>query len=333
MSVPTDSPAAGRGAEKRRAQRESRSRQEALRWWTRPGVVVFLSALALASVGWGLLVHSVRRLPVEQATIGGLDVRLDEARWILDQMEHGDNFQQPAAMMPDLPKAGAQRVTAYLQLGNRTAEVREFHGEEFYLVPEIGEPLPPIGAVLGEAQLAPGQTLNTALHFDLDTRKPYGRLMMRWRRGDKSAYFAIPEPAEHYHLRPRKDEVALPSDARLLLPISNPDRGEELYAKVYGCAACHGDPRVLGSNNLGPHLGSIGRVAGTRVRGMQGPQYIYQSILEPNEFIAPECKGGPCQSPSSMPDYSTLVNLQDAADLLSYLLQQQAPGAETAAGP
>jgi len=331
VSAPPDSPAAGRGAEKRRALREVRTREEALRWWSRPGVLIFLGAVALAAAGWGLLVHSVRRLPVEEASIGGLDVRLDDARWILDQMEHGDNFQKPAAMMPDLPSAGSQRVTAYLALGNRTKEVQEFHGEEFYLVPEIGEELPPIGAVLGEAQLAPGQTLNTALHFDLDTRKPYGKLLMEWRRGKRSAYFAIPEPAEHYHLRPRKDEVALPTDARLLLPISNPDRGEDLYAKVYGCAACHGDPKVPGSNNIGPHLGAIGRIAAGRVQGMAGPQYIYQSILEPNAFIAPDCKGSPCQSPSAMPDYSTLVNLQDAADLLSYLLELQAPGTQTAA--
>jgi hypothetical protein len=330
MSAPPDSPAAGRGAEKRRALRQARSRESALHWWTRPGVLIFLGALALASVGWGLLVHSVRKLPVEEASIDGLDVRLDDARWILDQMEHGDNFAKPAAMMPDLPMAGSQRVTAYLALGNRTNEVREFHGEEFFLVPEIGEELPPIGAVLGEAQLAPGQKLNTALHFDLDTRKPYGKLLMQWRRGDKSAYFAIPEPSEHYHLRPRKDEVALPTDARLLLPISNPDRGEDLYAKVYGCGACHGDPQVLGSNNLGPHLGNIGREAAERVRGVQGPQYLYESFIDPNAFIAPDCKGTPCQSPSAMPDYSTLVNLQDAADLLSYLLQLQAPAAQTA---
>ncbi len=331
MSAPESSPAAGRGALKRREQREARERAELLSWWTRPGVVVFLGALVLAAIGWGLLARSVRRLPVAEASIDGLDVRLEDARWILDQMEHGDNFQQPASMMPDLPAAGSQRVTAYLALGNRTRQVREFHGEEFFLVPEIGAELPPIGAVLGEAKLLPGQTLNTALHFDLDTRKPYGRLLMEWRRGDRTAYFAIPEPAEHYHLRPRKDEVALPTDARLLLPISNPDRGADLYAKVYGCAACHGDPKVPGSNNLGPHLGSIGTLAPSRIRGMGGPQYLYQSILEPNAFLSPDCKGGPCQGPSAMPDYSTLVNLQDAADLLGYLLEQHAAPSDNAA--
>lgn len=42
--------------------------------------------------------------------------------------------------------------------------------------------------------------------------------------------------------------------------------------------------------------------------------------------VAPECKGGaPCQKPSAMPEYSTLVTLQDAADLLAYLLEQKAP--------
>ena len=46
------------------------------------------------------------------------------------------------------------------------------------------------------------------------------------------------------------------------------------------------------------------------------------SIIEPGAFIAPECKGGvPCDEPTAMPEYASLVNLQDAADLLGYLLE------------
>ncbi|HSS77731.1 MAG TPA: hypothetical protein VLV54_13425 [Thermoanaerobaculia bacterium] len=325
MSQPTESSEAGRGAQRRRTLHERRLRGEARRWLIQPGVLIFLGAVALAAVGWGLVLRAAHRIPVREAMFDDLDMRLEDATWVEDQMEHGTNFQKPTSMMPDLPGPGMQRVTLHMALRNRASKPREFHGEEFYLVPEIGRDLPPIGAVVGEATLGPGQTLNTALHFDLDTTKPHGKLLMKWQRGHKTAYFPIPEAPEHYHLRPRGGEN-LPTDARLLLPIANSERGAELYEQTYACSACHGDPHVPGTNNIGPHLGNIGVVAASRIKGKAAPQYIYESILQPDAFIAPECQGGvPCQTPSAMPDYSSLINLQDAADLLAYLLEQKNP--------
>ncbi len=315
------SPDLPRGASRRAERREQRTRGEALRWLGKPGVLVFAGALILAAVGWGLLVNAARRLPVREATIDGLHVRFDDARWVLDQMDHGENFAQPAAMMPDMPMFGSQRVTTYIALENRTDQVREYRGEEFFLVPEIGDEVPPFGAVIGQASLEPGQTINTAISFDIDTQKPHGRLLVEWRRDGKTAYFPIPEPADHFHLRPR-GAADLPPDARLLLPIGKANRGARLYAGTYGCGACHGDPSIADSNNIGPHLGRIAAVAGDRIKDVRPEQYIYESIIDPGSFIAPECKGGvPCDEPTAMPEYSSLVTLQDAADLLAYLLE------------
>jgi hypothetical protein len=322
MSNPSESDV-GRGATKRQTLREQKMLEEALRWWRKPGVLVFLGALVLAVAGWAILVKAARRLPVQEANIDGLNVRLEDARWIADQMEHGENFAKPAAMMPDMPAFGSQRVTVYLALENRSEKLREYRGEEFYLVPEIGEKLPPFGAVVGTATLEPGQTINTGIHFDIDTRQPHGRLVVEWRHGDRSVYFPVPLPPEHYHLRPRGGED-LPPDARLLLPIGKAVRGERLYAGTYGCSACHGDPKVPDSNNIGPHLGGIADKAGSRVKDLRAEQYIYESIIEPDAFIAPECKGGvPCEAPTAMPEYSSLVTVQDAADLLAYMLEQK----------
>ena len=316
--------ATGRGAELRRALRRRKERRESLRWWTQPGVLIFLSAVGLAAVGWGMVIQASRRIPVEEVTLDGLNLHLEEARWILDQMDHGENFQKPSVMMPDMPEWGKQRVTLDLAFQNRTAETRIYDGSEFFLVPEIGEEVSPIGAQVGRAQVGPGQSLNTAIHFDFDTRLPHGKLRVEWRRGADSAFFAVPEPAEHYHLRPRGGEVALPPDARLLLPIGKPERGAGLYRSVYGCIACHGDPAIPESNNVGPHLGGIAAAAGGRIEGVAAPQYLYESIVEPGAFIAPECKGGaPCSEPTAMPEYASLVDLQDAADLLTYLLELQ----------
>ncbi|MEM7584499.1 MAG: hypothetical protein AAF560_14010 [Acidobacteriota bacterium] len=319
----------GRGAQRRRdahrAEDRRNQRRAVLGWWTQPGVLIFAIAVAIAATGWGMVLRAGQKIPVERATLGGLTVELDEARWILDQMDHGENFQKPSVMMPDMPEWGKQRVTLDLAFRNRGSGTQIYDGTEFFLVPEEGEEVAPIGAQVGRAKIAPGQSMNTAVHFDFDTRQPHGKLKVAWRRGEETAYFAIPEPAEHYHLRPRGGEVALPRDARLLLPIGKPERGADLYGAVYGCVACHGDPQIAGSNNVGPHLAGIGSAAADRIEGVAAPQYLYESIIEPSAFIAPECKGGlPCAEPTAMPEYASLVNLQDAADLLAFLLELEA---------
>lgn len=102
-------------------------------------------------------------------------------------------------------------------------------------------------------------------------------------------------------------------------------RGSEAYTK-YACFSCHGYPDQPGSNNVGPWLGEIAEVGATRVAGESAQQYIYNSILNPNAVIAPECPSGPCTSPSLMPgDFdsrmSTIPNTpQDMADILAYLM-------------
>jgi hypothetical protein len=273
-------------------------------------------------VGWALVIREGRRIPVQEATLDGFHLQLQQARWILDQMDHGENFQKPTVMMPDMPEWGNQRVSLDLNFQNKANEVRTFDGSEFLLVPEIGDPVPPIGAQVGRALVNPGQTFNTALFFDFDTTRPHGKLRVKWQHGAESVYLPIPEPAEHYHLRPRGGEVALPPQARLVLPLGRADRGARLFVGVYGCIACHGDPAIAGSNNVGPHLGGVAAVAGNRQEGTSAAQYLYESIIEPGAFIAPECKNGrPCAEPTAMPEYASLMSVQDIADVLVFLME------------
>lgn len=320
---------ASRGARKRAAVRRERRRSEALSWWRKPGVVIFLAAVAVAAAGWFLVLRGAARIPVEEATAGGLHLTMLEARWLLDQMAHGENFQKPSTMMPDMPAWGQQRVTLELTVDNLSSRPQIFDGGEFWLVPEVGEERPPVGANTGFAELAPGQTLNTAIHFDLDTTLPHGQLRIVWRRAGETVYLPVPAPAEHYHLRPRGGEVALPPDARLVVPLGDAERGGRLFRGIFGCAACHGAPDLPGSNNVGPHLAGIGTAAAGRVEGMPAAQYIYESMIEPGKYIAPDCGGGkPCQEPSAMPEYASLMGLQDIADVLVYLMEQRAPEGE-----
>ncbi len=105
------------------------------------------------------------------------------------------------------------------------------------------------------------------------------------------------------------------------LPAGDASNGPTAY-QTYGCFACHGDPTGDSSSAaVGPWLGNIGNDAGTRVEGKSAAQYIYESILDPNAFIAPKCPAGPCFEPSAMRmDYPVSMNEQDMADIIEYYL-------------
>ncbi len=111
------------------------------------------------------------------------------------------------------------------------------------------------------------------------------------------------------------------------LPLQNPGdpvRGEELYTITYGCAGCHGQMDNEASAAVGPWMGNITEVGGTRVEGQDAEQYTYHSILYPSDFIVPDCPTGPCAGPpSTMPaNFPQRMgeNPQDMSDILAYIL-------------
>lgn len=104
------------------------------------------------------------------------------------------------------------------------------------------------------------------------------------------------------------------------LPTGDPIMGEELYNITYGCAACHGDLEVEGSNVVAPWSGNWNNLDGV-LEGYLAADYVYESILNPNAHIAPECPIGPCQGPpSAMPEtYGLRMTYQDIADVMAYV--------------
>jgi mono/diheme cytochrome c family protein len=129
--------------------------------------------------------------------------------------------------------------------------------------------------------------------------------------------FPWPETVEEYNTA-EFDEIEPPFQAEP----GDPERGAAVY-EARACFSCHGYPEEPGSNTVGPWLGEIADVGGTRVAGTSAQQYVYNSILHPNDFIAPDCPTGPCADPSAMPssfasDFAQ--NPQDMADILAYLL-------------
>lgn len=92
------------------------------------------------------------------------------------------------------------------------------------------------------------------------------------------------------------------------------------------CNACHaiaGVPSAVGI--VGPNLSNIGAEAGTRIPGYSAEQYLQESIVNPNAFIAPKCPFGSC-TPGAMP--ATLAQTLTPAEIqvmVDYLLTLQSP--------
>lgn len=102
----------------------------------------------------------------------------------------------------------------------------------------------------------------------------------------------------------------------------NPELGAVAY-QTYGCNACHGQPEEPNSATVGPWLGEIKTEGANRIEGYLAQDYIYESILAPNAFIAPDCPTGPCVQPSLMPgDFANRMAMepQNMANILAYLM-------------
>ncbi len=111
---------------------------------------------------------------------------------------------------------------------------------------------------------------------------------------------------------------------RTMEPLDVPEGPEGLFV-AKGCAACHALEGVDGAvGNVGPDLSNIATVAATRVPGQSAEEYIRESILDPNAFIAPDCPTGACDIPTLMPlDVSGTMEAEEYDELVQFLLTLQ----------
>ncbi len=93
-----------------------------------------------------------------------------------------------------------------------------------------------------------------------------------------------------------------------------------------GCGACHQIGTMGEAHKVGPDLTYIGLTAGERVPDMSAEDYIRQSIMEPNAYLAPECPNTPCL-PGIMPqNFHLRLTDQQLEMLVSFLMNQRGPG-------
>ena len=271
----------------------------------------------LAGGAEGLRAAAVQ--PHRDAEWEGLRLRLERAVWLHEPMDHGDRAALPA--LPGVPRPGQRRLVVELSVFNPRTRPLDFLPDEVRLIEgspdESGTPSSGPRAPL---TLGPAQWLPVTLSFDVPAAS--APLRLEWTRGPVSQVLLSTRPPRG----PGQSPTGWPSRVQALPP-GSAAAGSLLFHGRLACPVCHGDPETGEPARLGPPLEGFARVAATRVAGLSGAQYAYESLLEPNAFLAPGCAGGqPCARPSTMPSYGEVLSPQEMADLLRYLVSPR--GAE-----
>jgi len=144
------------------------------------------------------------------------------------------------------------------------------------------------------------------------------------------------------HRPPRTVSLALAAACTVWigLPSGDADASNAAARKAFlaaGCVGCHTIPGIPGATGrVGPDLSQIGVHAAQRRPGLSAEEYLRESILDPNAFLAPECPAGPCPAGVMLQSFAASLSSQDLDAIVAYLLQlgstppQEAAEAETA---
>lgn len=87
-----------------------------------------------------------------------------------------------------------------------------------------------------------------------------------------------------------------------------------------GCAGCHTIPGIPGANGrVGPNLSNLGVEAAGRRPGFTAEEYIRESILDPNAFIASNCPTGDCPAGVMLQNFAQTLSPDELEKIVSYL--------------
>jgi len=86
------------------------------------------------------------------------------------------------------------------------------------------------------------------------------------------------------------------------------------------CFACHVIPGIATAvGQVGPNLSNIGVDGATRIPDYTAEQYIRESLLNPNAFVAPECPTGPCLPNLMVQNLGDTLTAEEIDTLVAYL--------------
>lgn len=86
------------------------------------------------------------------------------------------------------------------------------------------------------------------------------------------------------------------------------------------CTACHIIPDVPGAVGMvGPDLSTIGVDGATRVSDMSAEEYIHESIVDPEAYLALECPTGTCAKGLMTPAFGQMLTAEELDSVVAYL--------------
>jgi cytochrome c551/c552 len=103
------------------------------------------------------------------------------------------------------------------------------------------------------------------------------------------------------------------SQLESLLANANPANGDTLLS-TYGCIVCH-----RSTTNIAPSFEGIAERAETRRPPLTAAQYLYESIIQPNEYVVEGYQVG-----MMPPNYADRLSDQELGDIIAYLLSADA---------
>ena len=99
-------------------------------------------------------------------------------------------------------------------------------------------------------------------------------------------------------------------------PTGNADHGKAIFTGSAGCSACHAFTAAGSTGTTGPNLDSLS--ADAQKAGMPLADFIHQSIVDPNAYIAPGYSQG------IMPaTFGQSLSSSDINDLVTFLYANQ----------
>jgi len=109
------------------------------------------------------------------------------------------------------------------------------------------------------------------------------------------------------------------------LPNASPaDRGKLVF-NANGCGGCH-TVEGVSTGSIGPNLSHIATVAADRLKdpnytgqAKDVPGYLWESIVQPNAYITPQCPTGPCPSGVMPQNFGQSIAQESLTDLVGYL--------------
>lgn len=238
---------------------------------------------------------------------------------LAESLSEGEALTETAALTTTTPVTAATAVTATAST-TATAAVSESAAVTTTAATTATTPLTTTAAVTEAAPVEVAAAITTTTPVTDSTE-------------------AAAEPTAEPTVEPTAEPTAAPTAEPTVEPTAAPAAAEaapvaggvpsaETVAPIFTkgtCVACHVIPNIPGAVGvIGPDLTQIGAAGATRIPGYTAEQYIRESILNPNAFIAPECPTGACLPGVMLQNLADILTPEEIDLVVAYLAAQGA---------